>query len=321
MPVRGTPPIKSLPLSSSEVNQQSIGNLSLEGSDFTLSSYPSKRTNGFIAGPTGCGKSSTILRYCPDPIVMLYYDDRSEAAIQEARDLGKVVLDLNLKANKVENTTQEQLKAEARRIKEITYKNISWAVKQSLQNKIVTICIDGGTELDDIFDLAFDGVQEERKQIFGKDKGYRKDSWRRIFQLVSIGSAHFVVTVRAKEIWETVVEDGKKKQQASGEYTYYGVDTIGELCQWGVLQTRRKSPISTAKTIAERAEEKKNRKNIDVEDLLEFKMIKAGRNGKELDAVYDSTDWKAVGGNPFSYICYKQNEFLFPNCSVEDWQR
>jgi hypothetical protein len=320
MPIRGTPSIK--PVASNVIsNLQSIGNLSLEGSDFTLSSYPTKRTNGFIAGPTGCGKSSTVLRYCPDPIVMLYYDDRSEAAIQEARDLGKVVLDLNLKANKVENTTREQLKSEARNILELTKKNIRWAVNKSLLHQVKTICIDGGTELDDILDLAFDGVEDERQQIYGKDKGYRKKKWREIFELISLGNAHFIITVRAKEIWETVIVDSKKKQQASGKYSYYGVDTIGELCQWGVLQTRRKSPISMAKTIAERAEEKKNRRNVDVEDLLQFEVIKSGRNGKELDAIYDATDWRPVGGNPFSYICQKQNEFLFPGCTVEDWQK
>lgn len=279
--------------------------------DFTLESEITPRMNVAIAGGTGVGKTSFITRYCPSPICLIYYDGRSEVAINEGRDLGKKIWGLDIPFDADILRSEEEGKRLARDIIRKTYKNLKWAVGMSLQGQMKTIAIDGGTELSQIFDLGFDGVVEDRPGKYGKDFSYVDSQWRRIFSLLYQSKAHFIVTTRTKEIYkDNEGNDGKTRQVATGEFDIRGPKVIGELCTWAAHLSLSDSPIQGV--IA--------RKKKDLEALWQLKMIKSGRNGTYHKAEFDRSDWNP-GDNkygPFAWISYLQNKDLV-DCKPEDW--
>jgi len=280
----------------------------LSDSDFQLASAPSKRVDCLICGPTGVGKSSFCLRYMPDPIAIIYYDGRSDSAIEEARDLGKTVVDLNLTFNKI-NKGKDQLREEARAVIEQTLKNVDKAVQYSLTGIVKSIVLDGGTEYGEIADVAFDGIDGERENTkFGKDFSYVDKQFRRLYERVRVGRAHFAITARPREVYEMNVQTGRK--EGSGEYTWRGRESMGESMQWAAYMSVDKK--------------KKSRRNRgagdedDFESRLKIKLIKAGRNGSEYGKIYTAEDWGDYG--PFAYISWLQNLRLFNDSTPEDWK-
>lgn len=280
----------------------------LADSDFQLASGPSKRVDCLICGPTGVGKSNFCLRYMPDPIAIIYYDGRSDAAVEEAKQLGRTVVDINLTFNKT-NKGKDQLREEARSVIDQTLKNIDKSVKASLNGIINSIVLDGGTEYGEIADVAFDGVDDERKNAqYGKDLSYVDKQFRRLYERIRVGKAHFAITARPKEIYEMNVQTGRK--EGSGEYTWRGRESMGESMQWAAYMSVDKK--------------KKSRRNRgagdedDFESRLKIKLIKAGRNGSEYGKIYTAEDWEDHG--PFAYISWLQNLRLFSDSTPEDWK-
>lgn len=311
----GKPVVSSIP--ESKQNNSATSLSTSNEHDFTLSSEPSKRVDAFIIGPTGCGKTSFVVRYCPDPIGIIYLDGRSEAAIKEAKTLGRTIYDLNLQFNKLDITSDAERKSLGRATIDKLFKNIKWLVRQSQSKKINTICIDGGTECDKLFNISFDGKEEERKQIFGKDWDYIDSKWRQIFELVSLGNAHFIVTARAKEIFKKNFQTDR--DEGTGEYWIKARDVVAESCQWGAYMSINPKANPVIGLGLKKKKEGKEPTPIDVESMIEMKVIKAGRNLAEYGKVYDKSNWNESG--PFAFISHRQNMELFPGSTPDDWRK
>jgi hypothetical protein len=275
--------------------------------EFESSSGLTVRQNIYISGEEGSGKTGFIIRHCPGPIALIGYDGRAREEVEKAHRRGEIVHYLNIPWSKLGNwSDSNKLKAEAREVLTRTVNNLKWAVGQSLKyNNIGTICLDGGSELSEIIDLAFDGKAEDRGDVFGKDSNYVGKRLWGIYELINLSKAHFVITTRASLIFEN---DDKGRKKASGKHKYKGNKVIGQASNWGChleLDPSRHEGVS--------------KKTLDPEKLQVVEISKAGRDLREQWKRYTKDDWEDNG--PFAFICWKQNRELFPEMTVEDWRK
>lgn len=283
----------------SATNLESVMSLASSPSAFVKKSDLTVRQNIYIAGDEGTGKTGLVLRHCPQPIRLICADNRSSEELEKAERAGIDVQYANLGWARLGNYTEEALKAYARQTKEQILHHLRVAVAQSILGQVKTICLDFGTEMSTLIDLAYDG-KHERGNVFGKDSHYRKDSWWEIYEIVRSARAHFVVTCRSRaEV---------KDELPTKSLTYDGHKVIGQASHIGVSVTLDPDGFKGV-----------SRANIDFESLQTIQLIKAGRDGRGYKVCYTKADWKENGW--FAHVLYEQNKELFPNLTVQDWRQ
>ena len=286
---------------SSSSRRSPVGEIALAGTDFVnLATVPYKaQTIGAVVGPPGCGKTSFVTRYCPDPIAMINFDGRSEDEVRRAiKEDGKIIPYMHVDAPEVNNKTDEtkQLSEEetaaCNRALGDFLNNYGKAVALSKIGKVRTICLDTGTELSDIALAAARG-HLGKNEDYGASKNKVNRMWWHIFQLARQGNANLIVLGREKEIW--------KGRKGTGRFTIRGNETQEEGVDWlaRLVMIPRVTVRGTKKTFKMGS--------------WELSMMKAGVNGEEMGQTYRSKDWEDWGA--FAYVCERQ----YPEVEVDAW--
>lgn len=255
-----------------------------ERNDFNSSPKKvSLRQDILLGGTTGVGKTSFGLRYMPDPISILYFDGRADAAIEECRDLGKIIHDLPIDPvdPDLEDNWHEIAKDKAAQVKG----NIIHASKTSK-----TIILDGLVELANIINFAYNNLlPSERKgpnATFGKDADFVYNYFRTIYRIFKSGNAHSLVITRDKEVWED--------QRPTGNIQNKGPKVIDNLVTWSAILYRQTEVGVFTK------------KDDDEESKIRVRVLKAGRNWALEGKEFSSKDWGIF--NPFVHISTLMNK-------------
>lgn len=281
---------KSSFTSSNIVKPASYG-LGIDGTDFISDGAVKNQTCVLLFGYGGCGKTTFVTRYAPDPIALVNFDRRAENAIRKARkDYGKTIFKAEIGyPGNILRMGDEKSKQVAQNALDRLFYNMEWAVRESEKGNVRTIAIDTGTELDDIMSVAAKGIIGKPVKDYGASKGLINRQWLSMFLDVRNSQAHFIVLARAAEIWKSNEPTGRYKHKVS-ETVYDSVDWAGQV---------------RLKTRMNRNDRKK----------FELEITKAGVNIAELGETYSEDEWEDVGG-PFIYACMLQYE----GSSMEDWQ-
>lgn len=292
-----------------KTNQSSNGESSTSGGhDFITLDAPKKQANIMIIGEGGTGKTSFCTRFMPGPIALINCDGRAEPAVVYAQNnLKKRIHYLRAGLHpSIRRSGPGAAQAEAERIVNMVVRNMEWAVAESDKGNVRSILIDTGTEYSEILKLSFDGVLTQTKEgSYGRDKDYINQQWFQLFQFARTGKAHFVVTSRAKEIWASTSDPatGKKKQEATGKYTYRCASAVYDAVDWaGHIRLRKPKQGGIKKAASVTLKE------------FELEIIKAGGNIAELGEVYTQDEWDEYG--PFVYATWMQFQ---ETSDPEDW--
>jgi len=241
---------------------------------------------------------------------MINFDRRASDAVYRAEQSGKRILyaDVAYPHNAMELDDKESMRVGEACVGKVV-RNLEYAVKESIAGNIRTICLDTGTELGEIINMATAGRPDKSKYgDRGKSKDLANRQWGGIYDLVRDGLAHFVVLSRAKEIW---IDD-----KGTGRYTYRGSPAMFEGVEWaGVLKAEKTSTLRLGGGLVLGGA---NATPADGKIVRSIHMIKAGVNGGELGQTYTEAQWEGFGG-PFAFCAMMQYMGRFPGSSPEDW--
>lgn len=256
---------------------------SSDDNDFSLNNTPKRKAKLMLFAETGTGKTAFVCRFAPEPIAILDFDGRSLATVQQAREeLNRTIHHTEIFLPGEEDTPEETRLYAHEQLKK-TFRNLRWAVRQSLLGNIKTICIDTSTEFDLLCKLAYDGCKTELVEgkvketgSYGKDKDFVNYQFWRIVNIWRPGNAHLIFTGREKEIY--------KNHQATGDFTFRAAKVINEAVD-----------ISLQLRTMERMDGKGMKSEIEV--------IKSGINRDKVGKVYKELEksWQQHG--PFAVIC------------------
>lgn len=258
------------------------------------------RTSYFLCGDTGSGKSACAIRYSPAPLLVLYYDGRSEAEIQWAEENAKEIYAVSMGLPEL-TSMGEQAEVVQKDCLDVMRQTVSNIKSFTKTHRNGTVVIDGAYELDRIADLSYDGIgTSARGDVWGKDSAHVKQFWYGINRLALMSNSHFCFTIRASEIW------GEDKKP-TGEFKYQGSKAIAEICVWGGYLSVDFSRIG----VSEQSQ--------DIERRIRCKIIKAGRNLSQLRRTISFEDWGEHG--LFAYQSFMQNRKLFPEMTLKQWSK
>lgn len=274
--------IKPHPLSSSS--------WSSSDHDATSSDEPEEKAKIMLFSESGVGKTDFICRNAPDPMIIFDFDGRSLRTIKKVRrETGKTIHHVRILLPGEEDSPEETKLFATESLKK-TFRNLKWAVRQSLLGQMSTIGFDGATEFDLLSKLAYDGCKVSTKEgAFGKDKDFVNYQFWRVFNICRQGQAHIILTSREKEIY--------KDHQSTGDFTFRASKVINEAVDIS-LQLRAKDQLSGSGK------------------KYEIEVIKAGVDDKKnskVGKVYKERDWQECG--PFALICSD-----IYGGSIEDWK-
>jgi len=275
--------------SPSNVPVGTSGGDGIGGSDFTVLSAPRKQCVALIYGEVKSGKTTFVTRYCPDPVAFINFDQRSDYAVTEALRMGRKILyvGVNYAADDITNLDHAKAKQLGQAAIAKTLRNLKWAVAESKKGNIKTICLDTGTEYDEILKLAVRGTLETVQGDFGRSKNMMNEQWKRIFDIARGGNAHLIILARMQEVWVG--------NAPTGRFTARGNDQMEILADWsGHIRVKRK------------------RKD---PPKFELEIVRSGVNIAEMGNIYTEDEWAELGG-PFAYACVNQ----YPDSELGDWQ-
>lgn len=268
--------------------------IAFEGGDFTTSETLKQRCIALVFGDAGSGKTTFVTDYCPDPIALINYDQRSVHAVPRARGMGRKIFPayISLPRNMSRLAIPDAKKA-AREIVGRTVRNLEIALRESERGNVRTIALDTGTEYSEILRYAAQGHLEKATD-YGAGKDWINRQWWDMFNAARSSDVNFIVLARASAVWAN--------NEPTGEYTYKGPAVMDDGVDWSAL-IRIKKRLGKASASAK------------VKQEFEMKVAKAGVNISEKSQVYASADWGDMGG-PFAYACMMMYEGTTP----EDWK-
>jgi hypothetical protein len=260
------------------------------GSDFRVPVEPKQQANAVLFSDAGCGKTTAVAMYAPDPVAFINYDQRDGFALMEAMRAGRRVMRMHIDypANITKLTDQEARKIGHAAVDK-TVKNVEIAVRESQKGNISSICLDTGTELGEIAKLAFAG-RIDKVDDFGKSKDLVNRTIWRLFHTAREGNAHLFVLGRAQpEPWVN--------GNPTGKFKFRGNETFIDACDWAgnIRIVKPKNPKAKR------------------EMKFELEITKAGVNGDQMGEVYTEEDWGEYGMLVWALT------MNYPNSSPEDW--
>jgi hypothetical protein len=182
-----------------------------------------------------------------------------------------------------------QAKAAGQKTWDRHMKNYELAVKESMKGNVRTIVIDTATELAEILAISKDGRVDQKKDDYGRTKGFVKLEMAKMIKMSREGNANLILLARAKEVWEG--------GQPTGTFKYQGPDTFEYDADFaGHLRLERRRSVKMKQSLKH-----------------ELQITKAGVDLEQLGEVYGEDDWGEMG--PFVYACVMN----FPGTSPDDW--
>jgi AAA domain len=265
-----------------------MSNVVFEGTDFVIPEAPKKRSVCLFFGEPGTGKTTTALN-TPSPIAVFTFDRRGADAIQEARDNGKIVgeIDMSLPLG-IRKMNEDGAKKMAEGMVAKFFKNLEQLALLSTKGKVRTIVIDTATELDELINYSLFGKGETLKGDYGKSVYQANLVWGRVFSTVRNGDAHTVFLARGKDEW--------KSGEPTGRVLARGPKILSQGVDWSA-ELRLKKRVKGK------------------EQELEMRIEKAGLNLQGAGEVYDKSLWEDMGG-PF--VCGNVMQNL--KSDMGDWQ-
>lgn len=266
--------------------------MTFANSDFGELDAPKKQANAMIYGDGGTGKTTFATMYAPDPVAFINFDNRAHHAVMRAKEAGRKIhyvhVPLSVNAAKL---NPEAARAAGQTAVDMVERNFEIAVRESQRGNCRSICLDTGTEFDEMLKIAVRGRADMAKGDFGKSKDLMNRSWWRLLNMAREGNAHFILLARAKAIWEN--------NEPTGKFAFRGPEVMNDGVDWAAHIRLRKARAGRLKK------------------EFEMEITKAGVNIAELNAVYKQEEWEAEGmGGPFCYACMMQ----YPGTLPEDWQ-
>lgn len=289
------------------------GHLDIEGTGINLNTPLPRQATAVIFGESGVGKTTFVTRWCPGPIFLLCFDQRSRSAVNRARAAGRTVAYKEVSFSRsILTLTNDECMAIGNTLIEEVFRLIDWAVNQSLAGNIRTICFDTCSEFGELVELAvrgrFDGG---RKKDFGESKAQMNRICWELLQSLRRGNANAILLARSKELWRGNQPTGKMVHRCP-EVIYEGCDFAGSLRpvkQAGGLSLGSGGLTSVSSPAEPSIQPHKK--------MVELEVTKAGENGDEEGRVYRFDNWDLVGG-PFAYMASRQYSTPAQIVSVEE---
>lgn len=288
----------SSPVSSS-VSVPSAGSRRTDASnvsdaDFQTVTIPKKQAIGLLYGRAKVGKSAFLALFAPTPACIINLDGRCDPAIADATALGRDVRKAVVEYPTFYMDPPEMKIAAAKSMERF------FALCERASQTFRSCMIDTGTELDDIFKLAFDGVVGERTKegAIGKDIYFVNNMWRRVFNIFNKSACHLIVAARETEVWDYANAEAKSKTP-TGVYK----PTISRV------------PFDACTVVMQITAERNKGIKSDAKINSSIKIMGSGARWSELGNVYTQEDWKEHG--PFAYVFWKQFE---KTTKIEEWE-
>jgi hypothetical protein len=242
------------------------------------------RSFGLLFGDRGSGKTTFITRFCPDPILLLNFDYRADDAVREAREEYGKTIHYHVIDIPSEYATPETVRIAAKETVERMIMILSAAVRKSKVGEILTIGVDTGDELTNLFMVQFFGTFDNWEAAFKKDVIFAKRQWMRVIRLLRQSNANVIVTARQSEIWGKSSSDSNKTTGPTGKFKPDASKVFDEAADWsGNIRTKDRMSGGGKK--------------------FEVEITKGGVNLGEEGQVYTEREWnKEAGGNPLAYV-------------------
>lgn len=296
------------------------GPISLPGSGFVTLQTVKKQAVVVVYGGGGLGKTTVATELVPAPVALINLDGgRADYAVKKAQEeLGRVIhYSKIMRPPGLSRMTDDKASAAARQIvKDQVMRDIDVALSYSAKGAVRTICIDTGTELDELVKIWYRGNKTGAVRDYGDTKGKINQFWWSIFDDCRTSGAHLLILARGRAVW---ADDAP-----TGEYEPKVNDNILDAIDWAVhvRRRRRAGVVQVAGGVTSGIVPATGgivRKSAEVSKENEWKVTKAGNNGPELGAVYTQDQWGDDGeyGNvgPFVYACCR----MYPGTEPADW--
>lgn len=261
----------------------SAGSITIAGSDFEVPGEPKLQTNVLLFGAPASGKTTFVTMHMPDPIALINFDNRDQHAVSRAVKAGKRIMRTHIGVpGNITKMGDAIVRSTGQNAVNKVIKNFELAVAESVKGNVRTICLDTGTEYNEVLKMAVTGRIDKVVGDFGKSKDLMNREWWRLFAMAREGKAHFVVLARAKAIW--------KNQEPTGKFTYRGPEVMDDAADWAANIRSR-----------QRRDGKK------MVNGFEMEITKSGIDISQLGEVYSDEVWDVMGG-PFVHACTMQYE-------------
>ena len=266
----------------------------ISDADFLTITVPKKQAIGLLYGRATVGKTAFVTLFAPQPSVVINLDGRADPAIADAIEQGR-----DVKKAIVEYPTFYMDPPEMKKAAGASMERF-FALCERASKAFRTCLIDTGTELDDIFKLAFDGVVGEKTKegAIGKDIYFVNNMWRRVFNIFNQSECHLIVAARETEIWDYANAEARVKTP-TGNFK----PTISRV------------PFDACTVIMQIVTERNTGIKSDSKVNTSIKIIGSGACRAELGNIYTEKDWGEHG--PFAYVFWKQFE---KSTTIEEWK-
>jgi len=287
----------------------------IPGTSMVKVARPASRTVCVIHGLDGCGKSTLVTRFCPDPIQFINCDRRAEeSAYDSGENYGKEIyyLDAALPSEISEFSPEYAKEVAEFLLHDIITKDFKW----SIANGVRTIGIDTASEFTRILNYAHRGhpikqkpTKEDPGDFGASDRAISEAIWYFVNKVRETRNVNLVILSRTKEEF-----DGPKP---TGRYYADCHKVFNHACDWSAYLS-----LKSHEDMLRDLEAAHPGQPLTTSDLLKLqkrrpfslKVTKGGMAIEEMDKVYTEDDWGEDG--PFAYACSR----LIPRTTVEDWK-
>lgn len=255
---------------------------------FVILDEPKIQSLCVLAGSGGTGKTEFVTHHCPDPVIIIGYDGRSERRVLEARALGR---DVKLMQVDYPSNVAGMTSIEVKRSSVIARKQMDeyyqTALRFNKEGRCRTIAFDTITEGEAIVTLSVRGRMGVNEKDHGTSKGEINRHLLSMAMDARNSTAHVVFLSRAADEW--------LGGEATGNQTHKAPMAIYDAVDWaGVIRHEY-----------DRKEKKRK---------FKIRIIKGGDAAQTVGEEYTEDDWNDLGG-PFAYTCFMQ----YPGTDFTDW--